>query len=98
MFVGVLWLRTKRMKISNTVGVDVLGDPKINEFNFLNSYAQTLITKGFHQFYNCKSVRRGAPGTSPPYNVCALPFHICKQTDKSKFENPAEGIRGVLYV
>ncbi len=66
MFIEVLWLRTKRMKISNTVGVDVLGDPKINEFNFRNSYAQTLITKGFHQFYNCKSVRRGAPGTSPP--------------------------------
>ena len=52
MFVGVLRLRAKRTKISNTVGVDVLGDPKTTKFDFVHGYVQTLITKGFHQFYN----------------------------------------------
>ena len=66
MFIGVSRLRTKRTKISNTVGVDVLGDPKMMKFDFVHGYAQILTTEGFHQFYNCKSVRRGAPGTSPP--------------------------------
>ena len=70
MFIGVLRLRTKRAKISNTVGVDVLGDPKMMRFDFVYGYAQILITEGFHQFYNCKSVRRGAPGTSPPTGLC----------------------------
>ena len=61
MFVGVSRLRTKRTKISNTVGGDVPGDPKTTKFDFVHGYVQTLITKGFHQFYNGKSVRRGAP-------------------------------------
>ena len=66
MFIGVSRLRRKRAKISNTVGVDVLGDPKMMRFDFVHGYVQTLITKGFHQFYNRKSFRFGAPRTSPP--------------------------------
>ena len=61
MFVGVLRLRRKRTKPSKTVGVDVLGDPKMMKFDFVYGYAQILITEGFHQFYYGKSVRRGAP-------------------------------------
>ena len=43
-------------------------------FDFVYGYAQILITEGFHQFYNCKSVRRGAPGTSTPTRFASRHF------------------------
>ena len=85
MFIGVLRLRRKRAKISNTVGVDVLGDPKMMRFDFVYGYAQILITEGFHQFYNCKSVRRGAPGTSPPTRFVCRHFVTSTTPIKQNF-------------
>ena len=90
MFIGVLWLRRKRTKPSNTVGVDVPGDPKTTKFDFVHGYVQTLITKGFHQFYNCKSFRFGAPRTSPPTRFVCRHFVTSNTPTNQNLLHPYE--------
>ena len=65
MFIGVLWLRRKRTNPSNTVGVDVLGDPKATNLILFMATLKSSPQKDFTNFIIANPFVAGRRGRRP---------------------------------